>query len=96
MNYIKQLIYIDIDTRERVLRELNQSDFQRKLSYEVRYTIYKLYDYCQDVSYRMLDNLDDKTLGDIEEYISFYSTKFQEFIFDVLELYELDTDKIFL
>ena len=91
---IEKMLKFDILNRERIIKVLSEVDDLRRLPHDVRDIIYKLYDYCQDVSYRMLDdieNIDDMT---VEWYIYDYSTKFQEFVFSILGLYKLDNDEL--
>ena len=91
---IEKMLKFDILNRERIIKVLSETDDLRRLPHDVRDVIYKLYDYCQDVSYRMLDdieNIDDMT---VEWYVCNYSTKFQEFVFSILGLYELDNDEL--
>ena len=91
---IEKMLKFDILNRERIIKVLSEVDDLRRLPHDVRDVIYKLYDYCQDVSYRMLDdieNIDDMT---VEWYVCNYSTKFQEFVFSILGLYKLDNDEL--
>ena len=91
---IEKMLKFDILNRERIIKVLSEVDDLRRLPHDVRDVIYKLYDYCQDVSYRMLDdieNIDDMT---VEWYVINYSTKFQEFVFSILGLYKLDNDEL--
>ena len=91
---IEKMLKFDILNRERIIKVLSEVDDLRRLPHDIRDVIYKLYDYCQDVSYRMLDdieNIDDMT---VEWYVCNYSTKFQEFVFSILGLYKLDNDEL--
>ena len=91
---IEKMLKFDILNRERIIKVLSEVDDLRRLPHDIRDIIYKLYDYCQDVSYRMLDdieNIDDMT---VEWYVCNYSTKFQEFVFSILGLYKLDNDEL--
>lgn len=91
---IEKMLKFDILNRERIIKVLSEVDDLRRLPHDIRDIIFKLYDYCQDVSYRMLDdieNIDDMT---VEWYICDYSTKFQEFVFSILSLYKLDNDEL--
>ena len=91
---IEKMLKFDILNRERIIKALSEVDDLRRLPHDIRDIIYKLYDYCQDVSYRMLDdieNIDDMT---VEWYVCNYSTKFQEFVFSILGLYKLDNDEL--
>ena len=91
---IEKMLKFDILNRERIIKALSEVDDLRRLPHDVRDVIYKLYDYCQDVSYRMLDDIENIDDTIVEWYIFNYSTKFQEFVFSILGLYKLDNDEL--
>ena len=91
---IEKMLKFDILNRERIIKVLSEVDDLRRLPHDVRDVIYKLYDYCQDVSYRMLDDIDNIDDMTVEWYVCNYSTKFQEFVFSILGLYKLDNDEL--
>lgn len=91
---IEKMLKFDILNRERIIKVLSEVDDLRRLPYDVRDIIFKLYDYCQDVSYRMLDDIDNIDDMTVEWYVCNYSTKFQEFVFSILGLYKLDNDEL--
>ena len=53
---IEKMLKFDILNRERIIKVLSEVDDLRRLPHDIRDIIFKLYDYCQDVSYRMLDD----------------------------------------
>ena len=91
---IEKMLKFDILNRERIITVLSETDDLRRLPHDVRDVIYSLYDYCQDVSYRMLDDIENIDDTIVEWYIFNYSTKFQEFVFSILGLYKLDNDEL--
>lgn len=98
--YLAEALEYDIDIRRRLLTNLEQDiSFQRKVAPELKVVLYKFYDFLQQESYFMLENLDTdnyRLMAIFDKYLE-HNYLFSDMVCMMIKNYKIDEfDLLFL
>ena len=94
---LEKMLNFDIDNRRKLLTLLEQDEGFRKIPNEVKTSIYKLYDYLQDRSYKILryseEEDDDFKVGYVLSFHMGEKYEFEDMVYSIVGFYNLDERK---
>ena len=94
---LEKMLNFDIDNRRELLTLLEQDEGFRKIPNEVKTSIYKLYDYLQDRSYKILryseEEDDDFKVGYVLSFHMSEKYEFEDMVYSIVGFYNLDERK---
>ena len=94
---LEKMLKFDISRRRELLTLLEEDEGYRKIPNEVKTSIYKLYDYLQDRSYKILryseEEDDDFKVGYVLSFHMSEKYAFEDMVYSMIGFYNLDERK---